>query len=151
VEVSVALLVACLPVIGGRMISRWRHIFRHEMTPNISVSQFQFHSGDITRKSVHDAHEMGTLKYGTLKYNSPFIGTDGGIGIGTVETTISGGLHGSTSKESVREDEPVSLLHNMVRMGRRDSMRSATPETQVMGVTVRKEVYISEETSGDRV
>jgi hypothetical protein len=82
---------------------------------------------------------MNSLELGALKFNPPFTGIDHGTR--SIETTVSGGLHSQMSKDTLGDQEPSSLIHNMVRMARRDSAQSIATNS----VTVRKEVYISEE------
>ena len=112
------------------MISRWRHVLtRNTKSQSINLSRVprtkQSKNTQTTQHSVHD-----------------------GFGQNTIETVVS---VGSTFTESpgVQEEEPVSLIQHMVRMGRRPS--NHTIDVNPNQVTIKKEVYIHEETKDDSI
>jgi hypothetical protein len=137
IEGSVSLLVASLPVIGGRMISHWRHILTRHTTRqsgNINKS-FRQKQSNHTLQSAHSVHEMSPGKFD----GRPFTGSEK-----TVETVISAG---STLRDSPggEHEEPASLMQHMARMGRRGSNHFDPNDRNSNVVTVKKEVYIREE------
>ena len=144
IEGAVSLLVASLPVIGGRMISKWRHIFirsTNAQSLNLSKSLRNKTRGS-TFISGHSVHDMNDSKFP----NGTFSG-----GEKTIETVVSAGSTLAEGSTHGSEEEPVSLMQHMARMGRRasrDDHHSPQPQSP-NGVTVRKEVYIREEHTGD--
>ena len=157
IEGAVALLVASLPVLGGRLISRWRHILTRNTT-NRSRSfyfrQSQYKSRPLvrnTRASSHSTQQGTQGTQGTLEMASPkfpaaaYLGTEK-----TVETVISAGSTLTENGRETPEEEPMSLMQHMARMGRRgsrDTHHTAGQDANV--VTIRKEVYIKEEQRGE--
>jgi len=77
-----------------------------------------------------------------MKYpNGTFNGTEK-----TVETVISAGSTLGEGSQSGSDEEPISLMQHMARMGRRASRDERGPPTLDPNVvTIRKEVYIREE------
>ena len=67
----------------------------------------------------------------------------------TIETVISAGstVAGESSEKNSIEEEPVSLIQHMARMGRRTSNQN----TPANVVTIKKEVYIREEHTSPQV
>jgi len=131
-ECSLSLLVASLPVLGGRLISRWRHILtRSTKGQSINLSKVA-----RTKQSNNTHNTQNTTQHSVHD----------GFSQKTIETVVSAG---STFAESpgVQEEEPVSLIQHMVRMGRRSSNHDA--EVNPNQVTIKKEVYIREETKDD--
>jgi len=146
IEGAVSLLVASLPVIGGRVISRWRHVLtRHTGTHSLNVSKsFRSKHSVHIQQSTHTLHEMDAVEVIPGAYPT---------GERKIETIVSSGstlAEDSKDGNSV-EEEPVSLIQNMARMGRRGSNSDALADARSSNViTIRKEVYIStEEPSGD--
>ena len=130
-ECSLSLLVASLPVLGGRMISRWRHILtRTTKSQSMNLSRVT-----RTKQSINTLHTQHTEH-----------SVHDGFSQKTIETVVSAG---STLNDSpgVQEVEPVSLLQHMVRMGRRSSNHD--PDINPNQVTIKTEVYIREETKDD--
>lgn len=115
------------------MISHWRHLFvRNTTHQSLRLTKTFRDRLSTNQQSAHTIHEM--------EVPGPFMGTQK-----TIETVISAGstMAGEGSeKNSLREEEPVSLIQHMARMGRRGSSHDAL---QGNTVTIKKEVYIREE------
>jgi hypothetical protein len=146
VEGAVSLLVACLPVIGGRMISRWRHILTRSSTNRLTLngqSKSVFGTSSTSRKSVYSTYEPGRVK----DLGPYFLGDRSRISTTVTTGPLNPGVHDEIdlSRESPELAEPVSLIQHMARMGRRGSKDSTPKAEDPNSVTVRKEVYIREE------
>src|SRR5438552_19180419 len=63
IEGAVSLLVASLPVIGGRMISHWRHILtRSTMHQSLNFSKsFRSRHSLHTQRSIHTLHDIDAV------------------------------------------------------------------------------------------
>jgi hypothetical protein len=149
VEGAVSLLVACLPVIGGRMISHWRHVLTRSSTNRFTLTSHSmrvFKNAGASQKSAHSSEP------GTPRYPGPY---SGGIGPHSkISTTVTTGPAAGESQIDLRREdshEPLSLLQHMARMGRRSSMSDTPADSEDNIVTVRKEVYIREEKAEDAV
>jgi hypothetical protein len=130
----VALLVASLPVIGGRMIAKWRHILSRNTNVQSLILSRSLRSG---RQSTNNK-SMSTVELDQAKFvNGAFVnGKEKSI-----ETVVSTGSF--TIAEESDENEPASLLYHMARMGRQNSRDRGHEEGN--RVTIKKEVYIREE------
>lgn len=135
IEGAVSLLVASLPVIGGRMISRWRHVLTRGSThPSLRISKSLRSKKSHTQRSAHTVHEMESMEYGP----GPYLGDEK-----KVETMVSSG-----STLAGPEEEPVSLIQHMAKMGRRGSNNDSN-ELGANVVTIKREMYICEEQTED--
>lgn len=143
IEGAVSLLVASLPVIGGRLISRWRQILsRHTVNNSLIVNKsFRSKQSMHTNRSTHHTtlHEMDAVDV------IPGATFDGGDK--KIETIISAGSTLAGDSTSAEDVEPVSLIQHMAKMGRRLSASEYLPNSNT--VTIKKEVYIREENVGD--
>ena len=121
------------------MISHWRHLFARNTThQSLRLTKTFRDRHSMHQQSAHTVHEM--------EVQGPYMGTQK-----TIETVISAGstIGGEGSdKNSTGEEEPVSLIQHMARMGRRGSSHDV-PHGNV--VTIKKEVYIREEQAPQQV
>jgi hypothetical protein len=148
IEGAASLLVASLPVLGGRLISRWRHILtRHTTHRSFTISKSNNNKSKTARHTSHSTFS-GSKHEISLKYPpAAFLGTEK-----TVETVISAGSTLADQRSETSEEEPMSLIQHMARMGRRGSRDTHHHGSVAEGanvVTIRKEVYIKEEQRGD--
>jgi len=141
IEGAVSLLVASLPVIGGRMIAKWRHILlRTTKAQSLNISRAiaskSRHSQYVSQNTMHSMNDM---KYPSGAFN----GTEK-----TVETVISAGSTLAEASSTNSNEEPVSLMQHVARMGRLASRSERRPSepTDPNSVTIRKEIFIREET-----
>ena len=149
IEGAVSLLVASLPVIGGRMIARWRHILtrhtvQHSLNLSRSVQSKHTKNSAHGKASVHSDHELDVINYGS----SLFTGSQK-----TIETVVSAGditIAESSKDDFVPVEEPVSLIQHMARIGRRGSCIQERRDCNSNQVTITKEVYIREEHKGQQ-
>lgn len=126
------------------MISHWRHILTRQtvqQSMNLSKSFRSKHSVH-TQRSAHSLHEMDAVEV----IPGAYTGTDKKI-----ETVISAGSTlAEESREESLDEEPVSLIQHMARMGRRGSSNESPAHDRNSNVvTIKKEVYIREERTGD--
>jgi hypothetical protein len=133
IEGAVSLLVASLPIIGGRLIARWRHI----LTRNSVHQSLNFSKSFRSKHSVHTQHSIHELDPVPFSPGA-YTGSEK-----TIETFVSSGSTLAGDSETL-EEEPVSLFQHVTRMGRRGSTNTLNDPNSYT-VTIKKEVYIREE------
>ena len=134
IEGAVSLLVASLPVIGGRMIAHWRHIL-----PRSTVHQsLKFGKSFRNKPSVHtqqSTQEMNPVTFPPEAYLEREK---------TIEMIVSAGSSTLASDSDISEEH----LQHFTRMGRRGSNNDLS-DLSSNTTTITKEGDIVEEHSRD--
>jgi hypothetical protein len=135
IEGAVSLLVASAPVIGGRMIARWRHILAR--STNVQSMNLSRSLRSKCRSGHQSTQVLPSLRDGSLAD----VASEGGEK--TIETFISTGSS-TLAEGEYHEEEPSSLIHHMARMGQAGGRHEQSPAASDSNSTIKKGEYLGD-------